>query len=162
MATCSSTLAWRIPCTEEPGGLQSTGSQRVGHSWARVHTWPAMATSRSPSVTVSVFRETYSSNFYQQLLVWPLLELWTKWSHSSFVSGPFHSVMRCLWDSPCSRVRHLFLFHCWQVFSCVNTPQFIYPLHCQSTCGQFPAFSLCNLSCCLTFWYRYFCVCVLI
>ena len=30
-ATHSSTLAWRIPWTEEPGGLQSTGSQRVGH-----------------------------------------------------------------------------------------------------------------------------------
>ena len=31
MATHSSSLAWRIPWTEEPGGLQSTGSQRVGH-----------------------------------------------------------------------------------------------------------------------------------
>ena len=31
MATHSSTLAWRIPWTEEPGGLQSTGSQRAGH-----------------------------------------------------------------------------------------------------------------------------------
>ena len=31
MATHSSVLAWRIPWTEEPGGLQSTGSQRVGH-----------------------------------------------------------------------------------------------------------------------------------
>ena len=31
MATHSSTLAWRIPWTEEPSGLQSTGSQRVGH-----------------------------------------------------------------------------------------------------------------------------------
>ena len=30
MATHSSTLAWRIPRMEEPGGLQSTGSQRVG------------------------------------------------------------------------------------------------------------------------------------
>ena len=29
MATHSSTVAWRIPWTEEPGGLQSTGSQRV-------------------------------------------------------------------------------------------------------------------------------------
>ena len=28
----SSILAWRIPRTEEPGGLQSMGSQRVGHS----------------------------------------------------------------------------------------------------------------------------------
>ena len=31
MATHSSTLAWEIPWTEEPGGLQSMGSQRVRH-----------------------------------------------------------------------------------------------------------------------------------
>ena len=31
VATHSSILAWRIPWTEEPGGLQSTGSQRVGY-----------------------------------------------------------------------------------------------------------------------------------
>ena len=31
MATHSSILAWRIPWTEEPGGLQSVGLQRVGH-----------------------------------------------------------------------------------------------------------------------------------
>ena len=34
MATHSSILAWRIPWTEEPGGLQSMESQRVGHDWA--------------------------------------------------------------------------------------------------------------------------------
>ena len=34
MATHSSILAWRIPWTEEPGGLQSTGSQWVGQDWA--------------------------------------------------------------------------------------------------------------------------------
>ena len=34
MATHSSTLAWRIPWREEPGRLQSTGSQRVGQDWA--------------------------------------------------------------------------------------------------------------------------------
>ena len=32
MATHSSIVTWRIPWTEEPGGLQSTGSQRVGHN----------------------------------------------------------------------------------------------------------------------------------
>ena len=32
MATHSSSLAWRSPWIEEPGGLQSMGSQRVGHS----------------------------------------------------------------------------------------------------------------------------------
>ena len=31
MATYSRILAWRIPWTEEPGGLQSMGSQKVGH-----------------------------------------------------------------------------------------------------------------------------------
>ena len=31
MATPSSILAWRIPWTEEPGGLQPMGSQRAGH-----------------------------------------------------------------------------------------------------------------------------------
>ena len=32
MAPHSSTLAWRVPWTEEPGGLQSMGSLRVGHN----------------------------------------------------------------------------------------------------------------------------------
>ena len=34
MAPHSSTLAWRIPWTGEPGGLRSMGSLRVGHNWA--------------------------------------------------------------------------------------------------------------------------------
>ena len=34
LTTYSSILAWRIPWTEELGGLQSMGSQRVGHDWA--------------------------------------------------------------------------------------------------------------------------------
>ena len=33
MATHSNILAWRIPGTEEPGGLQSIGLQRVRHDW---------------------------------------------------------------------------------------------------------------------------------
>ena len=37
MATHSSILAWKIPWTEEPGGLRSMGSQRVGHDWANLH-----------------------------------------------------------------------------------------------------------------------------
>ena len=37
MAIHSSILAWRIPWTEEPGGLQSMGSQRAGHDWAHTH-----------------------------------------------------------------------------------------------------------------------------
>ena len=37
MATHSSILAWEIPRAEEPGWLQSMGSQRVGHDWAHIH-----------------------------------------------------------------------------------------------------------------------------
>ena len=37
MAMHSSILAWRIPWTEEPSGLQSMGSQRAGHDWATNH-----------------------------------------------------------------------------------------------------------------------------
>ena len=37
MATHFSILAWSISWTEEPGGLQSRGSQRVGHDWATWH-----------------------------------------------------------------------------------------------------------------------------
>ena len=37
MAPHSSTLAWKIPWTEEPGRLRSMGSLRVGHDWAHFH-----------------------------------------------------------------------------------------------------------------------------
>ena len=37
IAIHSSTLAWKIPWTEEPDRLQSMGSQRVGHDWATSH-----------------------------------------------------------------------------------------------------------------------------
>ena len=37
MATPSICLAWKIPQTEEPGGLQSMGSQRVGHDRVAEH-----------------------------------------------------------------------------------------------------------------------------
>ena len=55
MATHSSILAWKIPWTEEPGGLQSTGSQRVGHDWATEHTHTGSNTHAS-GTTVSFSR----------------------------------------------------------------------------------------------------------
>ena len=42
MATHSSILAWKIPWTEEPGGLQSMGLQRVEYNWATKHTWDSV------------------------------------------------------------------------------------------------------------------------
>ena len=46
MATPCSTLAWRIPWTEEPGGLQSLGSHRVGHNSATEHRERRMRSTR--------------------------------------------------------------------------------------------------------------------
>ena len=43
MATHSSTLAWKIPWTKEPGRLQSKGSQRVRHDWATSLQGPVMS-----------------------------------------------------------------------------------------------------------------------
>ena len=37
MATCFSILAWKIPWSEEPGGLPSLGLQKVRHDWACMH-----------------------------------------------------------------------------------------------------------------------------
>ena len=48
MGTYSSVLAWRIPWTEEPGGLQSMGSPRVRHSLASKPPLPRVART-SPS-----------------------------------------------------------------------------------------------------------------
>ena len=43
MATHSSTVSWRISWTEGPGGLQSMGSQRVGHDWVTNTYYPHVA-----------------------------------------------------------------------------------------------------------------------
>ena len=51
MATHSSVLAWRIPWTEEPGGLQSKGSQGVGLDWVTKHS-PAWKGSLLPRMTI--------------------------------------------------------------------------------------------------------------
>ena len=62
MTTHSSILAWEIPWTEEPGGLQSIGSQRVGHNWIysrTLATRPLMMPERScEKQTRSVFKCT--------------------------------------------------------------------------------------------------------
>ena len=62
VATHSSILAWRIPWREEPGRLQSMGSQRVGHDWATSLTFftvqlshPYMTTGKTIALTRRTF-----------------------------------------------------------------------------------------------------------
>ena len=75
MATRSSVLAWRIPWTEEPGGLQSMGSQRVRHNLATqmVKSLPAMRETWVRSLEKEM--ATHSS-----LLAWeiPWTDPWTE------------------------------------------------------------------------------------
>ena len=54
MATHSSVLTWRIPGTEEPGGLPSMGSRRVGHDWGD----SAAAAAKSHYVTYGVLNNS--------------------------------------------------------------------------------------------------------
>ena len=49
MATHSSILAWRIPWTEQPGGLQSMGSHRIRHNWVIKHTHTHTHTQEAPT-----------------------------------------------------------------------------------------------------------------
>ena len=62
MAPHSSTLAWKIPWTEEPGRLQSTGSLRVGHDWA---------TSLSLSLTIPT-----SWDWFKDYITWHMPNVW--------------------------------------------------------------------------------------
>ena len=66
MATHSSSLAWRIPWTKEPGGLQSTGSQRVRHDWeTNTHThW------KWKSLSQVWFFDTVHEIFQTRILEW--------------------------------------------------------------------------------------------
>ena len=84
MATHSSLLAWRIPWTEEPGGLQSMGSQIIGHDWGSSAPRHAEDLKNLPKVTpsfllmciagVSLFHaDSWTKSTLQNQSVWFLL-----------------------------------------------------------------------------------------
>ena len=52
MATHSSILAWETPWTEEPGGLQSMGLQRVGHDLVMIPQPPKLITTPGELLTI--------------------------------------------------------------------------------------------------------------
>ena len=82
MATHSSILAWKIPWMEEPGALQSLGSQRVGHDWMTslsLFTFPRAEATRIKQTKIwrreSILRWAADSYFYPEgicyFIVWP-------------------------------------------------------------------------------------------
>ena len=86
MATHSSTLAWKIPWTEEPGRLQSMGSKRVGHDWAtslRFH-FTDEPTSRT-AMEMQTWKQTYNKHLKSDGVSLSFLFIEIGWSLS--VSG---------------------------------------------------------------------------
>ena len=83
MATHSSTLAWRIPWTEEPGRLQFMGSQGVGHNWSdfactsSISLWkPSLTTPSLKDVPIYFFFLLDYMHFYHYTSCFVLLEIW--------------------------------------------------------------------------------------
>ena len=72
METHSSTFAWRIPWTEEPGRLKSLGSERVGHDWAT-------------NITTTVYHRSVISRLKEVLTYYSL-------SHCIFSFPPPHKM----------------------------------------------------------------------
>ena len=71
MATHSNIFAWRIPCTDEPGGLQPIGWQRVRHDWRDlahmhagtiIHQHPV----ETPETLCWLLTEAHRSSFYRR------------------------------------------------------------------------------------------------
>ena len=87
MATHSSTLAWRIPGTEEPGGLLSMGSHRVGHDWSDL----AAATA---------------------YIIKAILKNWHQWCHYSIEEPRTSLIMLKIWtcSSQTSTPTHICLY----------------------------------------------------
>ena len=101
MATHSSMLAWGIPWTEEPGGLQATGSQRVGHDWATSTTTMGTARpapsarwyGRQPSVQQEALERGFPEqrergNWEDQSFSWKLRT--SQGSHPDHATSPWH------------------------------------------------------------------------
>ena len=121
MATDSSILAWKIPWTEEPGRLQFTGLQRVGHDWATPLSFFLLQvrhSSRAPLGSAVVF---FTSVFLFSFSLWSyffiahysfttskppvLLEMYLAGEHNLIMSF----VVKCFVFSKTLRIKPTFL-----------------------------------------------------
>ena len=88
MATHSSILAWKIPWTEDPGRLQSMGSQRVGHDWeTSLHftvTFGIKYNSFPDLMAVEIFKEGEDDEHV------PMSPPWGQWGNTADFSSAHH------------------------------------------------------------------------
>ena len=103
MATHSSILAWRIPWMEEPGGLQSTGLQRVGHDFT--FTFCVIEKSRR------CWSRTSWSEQRQEAGVLPLESLLPCFSHTLLMYVDQIMVCRSNWLLPYLKCLHVSVVH---------------------------------------------------
>ena len=97
MATHSSTLAWTIPWREEPGRLQSMGSQRVGHDWAT-----SLSLSPYYPVYLYAFLPTLQHTLGNTARATISMHMWS--FHSSYLHSRLSMAFHCSW------VKHKDLF----------------------------------------------------
>ena len=94
LATHSSVLAWRVPWTEEPGGLQSLGSHRVRQGWATEHEhsiYRASLNLQKQNVTILIVNESYTQIIHAR-------KMKTKWRHGdTFCFFTFREAVWCGW-----------------------------------------------------------------
>ena len=100
MATHSSVLAWRIPGTGQPGGLQSMGSHRVGHDWSDLAAaaFPIMSLTKSKTVREKKKNQVPTTQPYLgkwisyslvrlMMLIIASCSFWKPWSTSSLTNS---------------------------------------------------------------------------
>ena len=96
MALHSSTLAWKIPWTEEPGRLQSMGSQRVGSDWA---------------TSLSLFSFTHLRRKWQLTPVFLPWESRDRGAWWAAIYGVAQGWTRLKWLSSSSSLRIIYISH---------------------------------------------------
>ena len=93
MAAHSSILAWRIPWTEEPGGLQSMGSQRLRHDWVTSTTYRVnlRLSSHLSQKSIFILKKKYTHYINAMLMLYLtklILILWCSWIIQSIIKFP--------------------------------------------------------------------------
>ena len=161
MAPHSSTLAWKIPWTEEPGGLQSRMSLRVRQDWATSLSLFTFIHWRRKWQLTPVFLPGESQG--QRSLVGCGIcgvaqsRTRLKWLSSSssssiwYLSFSFWLTSLSMIISSCIQVAAngiiTFFFYGWVVFRCIWIPYLLYPFVCQWTFMLFPCFGYCGYCC---------------
>ena len=147
MAPHSSTLAWKIPWTEEPGRLKSMGSRRVGHNWAT--SLSCIGKGNGNPLQCSCLetprdREAWWAAVYGVTQSWTQLKwlsssclyhvfLDSTWGMSHDVSASLFDLFHSIWQSlgP-SMLLQITLFHSFNVLilHCIYVPHLLYPFLC--------------------------------